>query len=176
MNVLLAFAHISGALITLGVLSMVGSSLSARREERTKKDVFEHAAMSLGIRAEEVKQPENWPQVLQRIAERFSSDKFQNRLSDVCGSVLTPLDWCFVVSSLLLLVFVVWQSFSEGPSAAINAWWAPVIFIAGWLTDVVVSSVCWLLTGRSPGRASAVRQFVAREMGSGVETNPPRSG
>jgi len=93
--------------------------------------------------------------------ERFSSELLRNRLSDLCGLILTMWGWLSLLLQAAVLIGVVWYTFTDGTNTAVAAWFIVAIVLFFWITSVMFSLVCRVLTGRYPGQAKQARKMLA---------------
>lgn len=164
MDIVLAFGHVLGAIVAVVAFGFGVALLGAWELQRNQKAATEELSISLGIPAERLDAPENFNRLVQFAAARFSSDRFQNRVSDFCWWVQAAWN---LLSSLLqigVLLGVIWYSFTDGPSNAVYAWWVVAIAVAFWVVSVAFAFACKLLTGRFPGQAKQVRKTFAKLM------------
>jgi hypothetical protein len=166
MVLIIAVAHILGTLIALyafesGVLALYGWEL-----ERNQRVAAEEISIALGIPVENLANPENVPKVVRFNAERFSSDLFLNRVSDLCGWVQVGWSWLARLLGVGVLLGTIWYSFTDGPQNAIYAWLAIPIAIVFSITSILFAIVCKLVTGRFPGQARQARKELAQYINS----------
>lgn len=161
---MIAFAHIVGAVIALVVFGIGVLALGAWVLERNQKAALDEMSVALGISVDRLSDPENSPRIVQFAAERFSSERFQNRLSDLCGWVQSAWAWIGALIQWGILIGVTWYAFTDDPSNAVYAWLALAVAFLFWVVSVAFASVCKLLTGRFPGQAKEARKSLAQAM------------
>jgi hypothetical protein len=154
---LIAIAHIGGTMLVLFILGVLNLWLISWESERNAKRRLQSAALALGGGVEQLEREEMIPRLVQYSADRFSSELFRNRLADFCGPLRTVWVWLGSLCQLLALGAVVWSAFISGPDVAVVAWSAVGIAIFFWVTTILSSYACLLLTGRFPGEAKAAR-------------------
>jgi hypothetical protein len=157
---LIATAHVLGAIIAVIVFGFIVAALGAWEQERNRKAVIQEVSIALGIPAEELDDQKHAATLIRFSADRFSSELLRNRISDLCGLLSTVWNWLGTALQVVLLGAVIWYSFSNS-SVAVNAWWILAIAIFFWLASVVFALICKLLTGRYPGQAKLVRNQLA---------------
>ncbi len=161
MTVIIAVAHVLGAIIAVFAFGAAVLALSAWELKRNQKTAAEEISIALGIPAESLDNAENATMVVRFTAARFSSDLFRNRLSDLCGWVQIGWGWLGTLLQAGVLIGVIWYSFTDDAQNAVHAWWLVGIAIFFWVTSVIFGLVCKLVTGRFPGQARLARKQLA---------------
>jgi phosphotransferase system glucose/maltose/N-acetylglucosamine-specific IIC component len=161
MSVLIAVAHVIGSVIAMMAFGFTANALAAWELKRNQKTAKEEMSVALGIPVKRLDDAEHSSAVIQFAAARFSSDRLQNRLSDLCWWVQGIWGWVGSVIQVGLLIGVIWYSVTDSPSNAVYAWWVVAIAIFFWVTGVLFNFVCKLFTGRFPGEAKQVRKHLA---------------
>lgn len=154
-------AHILGSIVALFAFGFAVLALSAWEQDRNRKAAIREASFALGIPAEELDDPRHTAKVIRFSAERFSSELFRNRLSDLCGVVNSVWGWLGITLQVAVLGAVIWYSFSDS-KVAVHAWWMVAIAVLFWVISVVFALICKLLTGRYPGQAKQARKMLAQ--------------
>ncbi len=172
---MLAVAHIVGAVIVLVAFGIGVLALAGWETERNRKAGLEEMSIALGIPVDRLDDPENATKLVQFLAERFSSERLQNRISDLCWWIVAAWTWLGNLIQGGILIGVIWYSFADGPSNAIYAWSAPAIALLFWVVGVAFAFVCKLFTGRFPGQArqgrKSLSEFVRQQQS--VSTQSP---
>jgi hypothetical protein len=160
MAILIAIAHIFGALFLFAGIAF-GDFISRLQDwqiERSLKSQQEEISIALGIPVDEIYNTEHKMRVVQFMAERFSSELFCNRLSDLCELMQTIWNWlgrCVFLGTLFgIILFTIKDDLSYG----VYAWWLIPIALFFWLSSLLFTLVCELLTGRFPGQAKQSRE------------------
>lgn len=161
MEILIAIAHILGSIVALIIFGFVILLIAAWETDRVQKQVAEEVSVALGVRVEDLDSEELAPKLLKLSSEKFSTELFRNRISDFCGLIRTMWGWLGNLTQVLVLMAVVWYSISDSIENATYAWFVVGIAIAFWLTSVIFSLICKLLTGRYPGQAKETRKVAA---------------
>lgn len=161
MSVIIAVAHILGAIIALFAFESAVLALSAWELKRNQKAAAEEISIALGIPVESLGNTENASRVVRFNAERFSSDLFRNRLSDLCGWVQLAWGWLGRIFQVGVFFGAIWYSFTDSVQNAIYVWWVVAIALIFSVTSVVFGFVCKLVTGRFPGQARQARKQLA---------------
>ena len=161
MSVIIAFVHIIGAVIAVLALGVAVIVFGAWELKRNQKAALEEMSIALGIPVERLDDSENSSRIVQFSAARFSSDRFQNRLSDLCWWIQTAWGWLGMLIQAGLLIGVICYSITDGPSNAIYVWWVLAIAFLFLIVSIVFAYVCKLFTGRFPGQARQVRKNLA---------------
>ena len=152
----MAIGHVVGALIAWGAVQTGHApmkSLIERADQSQRRDM----AQALGIPLVEFDDAKHHAQVARLVNERFSSELLRNRLSDLCGLLLTGWWWTGAVIQLGIFITVCWLFFDEGSSVANTMWFVPGAAFLFLLMRHSAWLLCKLLTGRFPGEARARR-------------------
>jgi hypothetical protein len=158
---LIAIAHIVGAVVAVFVFGFAVLAVGAWEQERNRKAAVQEASIALGISPDELDNPDNAESVIRFSSDRFSSELFRNRLSDLFGYVSTVWGWLGTALQVAVLGGVIWYSFSDS-QVAIYAWWVLAIAVIFWVTSVLFALICKLLTGRYPGQARQARKMLGK--------------
>lgn len=158
---LIAILHIVGAILGTVALWMFVLFVSSWEMRRNNRAVMEDMSIRLGVAVEDLADESLSPRIIELTSERFSNDRFSNRFSDLCGSVRTIWDWLGSLFQIGVLIGVVWNTFTESLSNAIQAWWIVAIGLFFWIAGVLFALACRLLTGRYPGQAKKARKGIA---------------
>lgn len=158
---LIATAHVLGAVITVIVFGFAVLALGSWEQERNRKAAVQEASIAVGISPDEIDDPAHADKLIRFSADRFSSELFRNRFSDLCGIINTAWGWIGTGAQVMVLGLVIWYSFSDS-RVAVNAWWIVVIAVFFWICSVAFSLICKLLTGRFPGQARQARKVLAQ--------------
>ncbi len=161
METLIAIAHILGSIIALFVFGFVVLLIAGWESARNQKQILEETAVALGIRVEDFESEEFAPKIIQMSAEKFSTELFKNRISDFCGLILTMWAWVGNIIQVSVLLAVIWYTYTDSTENAVYAWFVVGIAIIFWLTSVIFSLICKLLTGRYPNQAKEARKAAA---------------
>ncbi|QMT59705.1 hypothetical protein [Legionella sp. PC997] len=167
MSLYLAIGHIVGACIVLFLFESGILWLAAYQMKKNEKLALLEISSSLGIDIAELYKEELSPGLAPKITafflDRFSNDLFRNRISDLCGSILTIWQVLGFLINIALFIYVVWLTFTENISYARYAWLIIPISVFFWIISFVFSILCWLITGRYPGQAKQVRKLVENQ-------------
>lgn len=161
MEILIAIAHILGSIIALLIFGFVVVLIAGWEQNKIQKQVSEETSVTLGVTVEELDSEELAPKILKLSSEKFSSELFRNRISDLCGLIRTMWGWLGNIIQVIVLLSVIWFTITDSTENAIYAWSVLGIAIVFWLVSVSFSLVCKLLTGRYPGQAKAARKVAA---------------
>ena len=161
MSALIALGHIIGAIIALIILGIGILILAGWEIERNKKAALQEAILSLRIPIDDIENSEHLDRIVQFTAEKYSSELFRNRLSDLCGWIQTGWGWIGNLLQVFFLLWVVWYTVKDDTSYRVHAWWIVGISLFFWISSVVFSFACKLLTGRFPGQARQARKFLS---------------
>lgn len=158
---LIAIAHIIGAVVAVFVFEFSVLALGAWEQEHNRKAAVQEACIKLGILPDEIDNPEHVERIVLFSSDRFSSELFRNRLSDLLGFVSTGWRWLGTALQVAVLCGVIWHSFSDA-QVAIRAWWVLAIAVFFWVASVLFALICKLLTGRHPGQARQARKILGQ--------------
>ena len=161
MDIVVAIAHILGSIVALLLFGYVVLLIGSWESGQIQKQVAEDASLALGISVEDLDKEENARKILSLSASKFSSELFKNRLSDFCGTIRTVWGWLSNIIQAIVLIAVLWYTVTDSTKNAVYAWSLLGISIFAWLTSVIFSLICKLLTGRYPGQAKAARKVAA---------------
>ncbi len=121
-------------------------------------------ALALGVPEFKLNSPEMQSRVLQYLAERYSSDRFCNRLSDFFGTIASISFGLSYLAQFGVLVTAIWLVIDGDHSAATASWLSVVIFYLTYVWAFVFNFLCRLLTGRLPGEAKSYRKTLAQSL------------
>lgn len=161
MDILIAIAHILGSIITLLVFGFVVLLIGGWETGKIQKQAAEEASVTLGVSVNDLDKEENAPKLLKLSSEKFSSELFKNRISDFFGLIRTAWGWLSNIVQAVVLIAVIWYTFTDSTDNAVYAWFILGISVFSWLVSVIFSLTCKLLTGRYPGQAKAARKASA---------------
>jgi hypothetical protein len=157
---LTAIAHIFGTIGAVLALDVVFLAVSAWETGRLEKARVAEVSIYLGLPVGEINDERHTEKLMRFSAERFSSELFQNRLSDFFGLIHSGWGWCSNASQVCVFVGVVLCSLSDA-SFAVHSWWVVVIKFTHFFTTITSALLCRLLTGRYPGEAHQARKQLA---------------
>jgi len=161
MSILIAALHIIGSFIAQIAFGYVYALISQWELARNAKKAYEETSIALGIPVDRLDDPENATKVVLHNSARFSSDRFQNRMSDLCGWIRDGWMVLGLIVQIVTAGTVLWYTFTESASNAVYAWWILGIAIFFWVVAVSFAFLCKLLTGRYPGQARLARKVLA---------------
>jgi len=164
MEILIAIAHFVGMFLAIAVLVFFVLMFNAWEIERNEKKYRAIVAMELKIPINEIDNDEHIPNILKISYDRFSSELFKNRISDMLGVVRTLWYWLCNFAMLGTILYVGWLSFTEGPQMASYVWFTVLVWLFFNVVSMVFSLFCLLLTGRYPGQAKAARAEIVKHV------------
>lgn len=171
--ILIAAGHIAGSLAVVVAIGVAFAFLYFWRQERSSRRMIEEVSIALGVPPERLDDADIAPKVFGLLSTRFSDDRFQNRIADLFGSILTLLTWCGWILHVLILGAVVWFTFTDDLATAVYAWLMVPVEMIGVAIGLVASALCKVLTGKYPGGPKAVRKFLAGELAKRERSTPP---
>src|SRR5262249_32282670 len=132
---------------------------------RSAKAALSEISLTLGIPVsdpENLENTEHLEAVFKFLATRSSSELLRNRLSDLCGLISFCWSWLGGLLELGVLIAVIWYTVTEDRSCSLMAWSIIAIAIFFWITHLMFTAICKVLTGRTPGQASRARKSLAK--------------
>ena len=158
---LVAIAHLFGALLAMIALGVVTLLVATWESKRNTKVEWVEIATRLGVAVESLEDESMTPRVIELISERFSNDRISNRFSDLCGILRTMWSWFGSLLQIATFLGVTWYTITESLSNAVFAWWIFGLGLFFWVIGILFSLSCRFLTGRYPGQAKQVRKAMA---------------
>lgn len=141
--------------ITLSIAFKKTSILiSDHYKKQTKKDIFR----DLGINEES---EENQDVIISYLSERYSSETFKNRLSNLFGLLLTIIGIVVELGLILFFAYLVYENLPSNYSSNRGLLWLPTIlylfYMVAWLCAILL---CKLLTNRAPYEAKVYNRSI----------------
>jgi hypothetical protein len=162
MDVVIAIAHIVGSIVVLIMFSIFIMYVASIEADKLQRQASEEASVALGIPVDKLESEEYAKKILEYSYHKFSSDSFQNRLSDLCGSIQTLWSWISNIVQFLILGAACWFTATDNLDNAIYSWWLVGAGIACGLVSYIFTLTCKLFTGRYPGQAKGARESAAK--------------
>jgi hypothetical protein len=159
---LMALIHIAGTVAALFAFGILLVWINGWEVERNKSRLLQELAAKLGTTVVQLEADANTSRLVQASFERYSNELLKNRLSDLCGVVRMIWGWLGSALQYGVLAYVLWSAVAENSNNAVFAWSAIGIAVIFWLTSLVFSFACYVLTGRFPGEARAARKSLAQ--------------
>jgi hypothetical protein len=164
--ILIATAHIGGAVVATFVLGLfLSRGIAALQARRTRRWLGE-AALTLGVPAEELESPAHFEALVKYSHARFTNELLRNRLSDFLGQVLRVWGWFGIFVQAVLIAWVIYVTVTDGARNAPYAWLVLVVEVLGDTVALAAGFLCRLLTGRDPGQAYRARAFLSKAAGA----------
>jgi len=170
MSFLIAFAHLIGAILVVGLLGMAVQIGANWESKRSEKRLLADLSLELGIPISDLDLEDPLPSVIELLSQRFSRDLFRNRFSDFCGLVRTGWLWIGALAQLGFGLGVVWYTFTDDLGNAVYIWWILAIKIFFVIGGVAFSEACRFITGRYPGQAESGRKILVGYIDSRPQT------
>lgn len=155
---LYAIAHIFGAVIVTTALAVVKMFTALRLEKRAGLVETQNLSIQLGIPIDDMGDAANENLILDAMSKRFSSDLLSNRLSDLCGLLLSAWAWGGLLLQTGVFITVIWRTAAVSTENVEFVWLLTAISLLLWISSAIFSFVCRLLTGRYPGQAKLARK------------------
>jgi TRAP-type uncharacterized transport system fused permease subunit len=153
---LIAIAHFLGAIIAYVVFYFFVVFVAGKIQKKS----IEELSVTLGLSLEELENEKHTQKIISLGTEKYSSEMFRNRISDFCGIIHMVWIWLVNVLLVVVLVIVLWYTFTDSKDNAVYSWLIPSVTISSWIISFIFSSTCHLLTGRYPGQAKAARKGI----------------
>lgn len=158
----LAVVHIVGALGVSLAFGLLVLFVGGWDQKRVQKRRLQDAAIALGVPVASLENDDSLlPRLIQYSSQRFSGELLRNRLSDLCGLLLSAWGLLGTLLQVGIVVGVAWAMFTDGAENAVYMWLVLVAAVFFWLASVAFSLACGVLTGRYPGEAKAARKLTA---------------
>lgn len=157
-----ALLHLVGTVIVLFIFFIATGLLENYRSVKRQDRVFTAAAIRLGIPATQIDEEKHAGDLARYLTNEYDSNKFRNRISDlgrpffVLYEILTYLIQAGIVAASA------WFAFTADYTNASLAWLAVGAAILLWIGNLLLASVVYLATGRSPGEAKDGRKIAAK--------------
>lgn len=159
-----ALLHIVGTTLVLIIIFLIsGILLHVKWGVKRLNEVLELAAYEKGIRVEDMFNREHNSEMCSYLYEKYSSDKFVNRLSDMFRPIFVVIDYISVIISGGFVVMITYFAFTEDIEIAKFAWFAVPISLIFIIIYRVFYWFCFLLTGRGAGEAKSLRKLITEE-------------
>lgn len=172
---LIAIGHIVGAFFVT-VLIMLGIAMfSDWDQDRRERLRNEELASRLGVSVGRVYTDEIRPKLIEILSQRYSSDLFSNRLSDIASVLILACAGFGLLLTIGIGLFVLWRTVFENRGEAGLIWTVPALIFFFSLAFFIVEYVCRLLTGRYPGEAKCERKNVLKYLNRQTEKNTLKS-
>lgn len=141
--------------ITLSIaFKKISTLISDYYKKQTKKDIFR----DLGINEES---EENQDVIISYLSERYSSETFKNRLSNLFGLLLTIVGIVVELGLILFFAYLVYENLPSNYSSNRGMLWLPTIlylfYMVAWLCAILL---CKLLTNRAPYEAKVFNRSI----------------
>jgi len=162
-HMFIALAHVAGTVVALTAFGFLLIWLGQWEAERNQKRVLQEIATKLALPISALEKEDHLPKLINVFFERYSNELLRNRLSDLCGVLRTLWGWVGALLQYGTVGYVLWAIFSEGPEIGPIAWFAVGIAVFFWITSVLFSFVCYVITGRFPGEARASRNALSKQ-------------
>jgi len=162
MELVVAAAHIIGALIVQGALGLLMLILIRWSDSIEESAVQNAMIIDLDIDPNAPPDEKNVASIKKWLGARYSSELLRNRLSDVCGVLRMAWDAIGLLAMAAVYCGVLWNTIVSDMSNAYYAW----LIIPTWLffviTSILFAVICKVATGRYPGQARRVRKGLSK--------------
>tara|TARA_R110001583_G_scaffold49116_1_gene153861 strand:- start:33065 stop:33565 length:501 start_codon:yes stop_codon:yes gene_type:complete len=157
--------HIFGTIVTLFFIFLISGFLfQVKWGYKRLDEILELAAIEKGIRTEDMFKKEHNSEMCGYLYEKYSSDRFVNRLSDMFRPILLTIDYIGYIVQCGVVVMITWIAFTDGLEIAKLAWLAVPIALFFIIIHRAIFWMCYLLTGRSAGEAKSMRKLVSEQI------------
>ncbi|MCG6659626.1 hypothetical protein HOP52_17895 [Halomonas campisalis] len=156
----IATLHILCAFFVIFLIFMVSGFIAENSSRKKLDEVLERAVVEMGLSKKDVLDGKHSSELASYLSERYSSDKFVNRLSDMFRPILTFLEVVGYLAQLGVIVLAAWFTFTDDIEFAKIAWFAVPVALFFLFINRILFWVCYLLTGRATGEARDVRNML----------------
>jgi hypothetical protein len=156
--------HVVGAIAVSAALVWAAHKASEWWGDRVQDRCWDDFSLALGIPASVLKTKRPSEQFIRFLSERYSSEWFRNRLSDLVDHLLLIFELLCLLTQLVIVGVVSWDVFSRGASQAATIWVLPLIGAFSIFIQSIVVVLCMALFGRAPGEPKVWRKFVAQSI------------
>lgn len=158
MHAFIATVNIVGALIVVSLLGMLWAIVAGWINRREKDAIERDMSLDLDLKMGAPPNDETVSMTRKWMAERYSSELFRNRFSDVCGWI--RLAWDSLTGLVILAIFatVLWETVTSDAADAKAVWLVVPVWAALAAPSLAFSMTCKFITGRYPGQARSVRK------------------
>jgi len=158
MEILIAVGHFVGVVIVWMLVGTCITFIGAKQLQNAIEAQESEFALRLGIPIDEIRDDKWAPKLMKALDERFTDELLTNRISDLCGTIVSISGG--LVSLIMVLTFlgVGALTIMEDLSSAVFVWAVIGIQIIWLLAYIVFSYLCKILTGRYPGQAKNARK------------------
>ena len=157
----LPYAHVLGAIVVTVLLSAAEFALLYLIHKGNEGELDPGTALKLGVSPAELETDQGREKVARHQLERFSSDQFRNRLSDLAAVPLIVWGVLWTIVEVVFVFWVGWRIFA-GETDPAFMWLLPAIVLAQSVVSWIYVGCCWLITGRVPGAAKVLRDQAAK--------------
>lgn len=158
MDLATAVGHALGALSATAVLHAAFFVFSQKVAKRRTTEELESIGAQLGIPAGELTDPRHAQSMQQEALRRCSKELFRNRASDALGAMLRVLAWLVSASMIAIPLMAGVICWYDRTLDLTMLWAMPIIYAAYVMLASLVSFICLIMTGRTPGQAKMTRQ------------------
>ena len=161
MEIFIAILHILGSVIVLVLISIAAALAGLKAQESMEEKHKTELSLNLGIPIDELESELYSSNIIKYTAEKFSDERFANRLSDLCGVLVTCWGWVNSIIQIGILGSVIWYTIKDGTENAVYSWLLVLLALILGIIQSLFSYLCKLVTGRLPGQAKRSRKFIA---------------
>jgi len=153
MDAIIAAGHFVGAIITGLAISWGVGGLQIYWSVRSNAGTLVDYARKQNLDPDTLTEKE----LLQLAQERCSNDLFVNRLADFLGTLSTLWVWIIYAAQTIVLVIVIYATFSDGLNNAPFAWIVVPLSVVSAVVSSLLLILCRLFTGRGLGEPRTTR-------------------
>lgn len=159
---IMAIVHVVGALSLTSIFGLLAVFIGVSEQKRVQKRRLQDASIALGVPLSSVENDESLiPRLIQYSSQRYSNEMLRNRVSDLCGLLRSAWGLLGGLLQVGAVAGIGWYMYTDGAQNAVVMWSVLALAIFFWLSSVVFSFICLLLTGRYPGEAKMARKSIA---------------
>ena len=160
MGIIEALLHLFGAILVNMGIGVAGLFAMGWEQSKLQEKKMRELSIKLGIPIDEIESAEHIPKLSEFFSEKYSSEHFSNRLSDVFGFI--RMGWYAIILLVqgAILIFTLYGMFKGNLEASVIFWFIPVLSVTSFIILLPFSLICKLLTNRYPGEAHNGRKFL----------------
>lgn len=163
MSIWMGLAHVAGSLVAWLALGVVFSVIDAKVRNGIGARELDMIALRLGVSRDDLDELSGSSAFKMAVLERNSPDLMRNRMSDALGLLSTFVGIFGVLAIIAAVIATAVVTWEDGARGLVISWAVPAITILYLIASLSISAVCYIVTGRAPGQASATRKAIAIE-------------
>ena len=162
MEILIAIAHFLGALFVSVYAGFVWFSYYNEKSELAAEKIALDVYSSSSARESSLDEMKK--EVLLIFCEKYSSEKFENRLADFFGYLYMPIVFISYIAEVGIFLVVGYFTIFNNLDTAAYFWLVVPFLIVIYFFNYIFSGLCEHLTGRFPGQPRNMRKNMEKEL------------